>query len=71
MSCPLWSAYASKHFRTTNHIILENEKSEVSTETTLDINNAVEYIFEHSEINNVLLTGGDPLILSEKKLMKY
>lgn len=37
-------------------------------EATLDISDGVEYIKQHEEIDNVLLTGGDPLILSTKRL---
>ena len=33
-------------------------------ESARDVGPAVEYISEHSEINNVLLTGGDPLLMS-------
>lgn len=35
-----------------------------------DINNCTEYIRNHPEIRNVLLTGGDPLTLSSKWLME-
>mgnify|MGYP006285548493 CR=1 FL=1 len=34
-----------------------------NTEAIPDLRSAVEYIQEHKEINNVLITGGDPLIL--------
>ncbi len=37
-------------------------------ETTNDISEALRYVSEHPEINNVLLTGGDPLIMSTGKL---
>src|SRR5215207_8873874 len=37
-------------------------------EVTNDITDAVEYIQQHPEINNVLLSGGDPLIMSTGKL---
>ncbi|WDL96141.1 KamA family radical SAM protein [Alicyclobacillus sp. ALC3] len=37
-------------------------------ETSLDISEGVRYIALHSEINNVLLTGGDSLMLSTSKL---
>ena len=37
-------------------------------EVTKDISEGLEYIRTHSEINNVLLTGGDPLIMSTSKL---
>jgi KamA family protein len=41
-----------------------NENDEV----TKDISEGLNYIQEHKEINNVLLTGGDPLIMSTSKL---
>jgi len=37
-------------------------------EVTKDVSEGLEYIRTHSEINNVLLTGGDPLIMSTSKL---
>ena len=37
-------------------------------EVTNDITDAVAYIQQHPEINNVLLSGGDPLIMSTGKL---
>jgi KamA family protein len=39
-------------------------------EVTSDTSAAVEYIRQHPEINNVLLTGGDPLLMSTGKLEK-
>jgi KamA family protein len=39
-------------------------------EVTYDMKPGFEYIEEHPEINNVLLTGGDPLILQTPKLEK-
>ena len=39
-------------------------------ETTYDITPGLEYIREHKEANNVLLTGGDPMILRTPKLEK-
>lgn len=33
-----------------------------------DLNDALEYIKEHKEINNVLITGGDPLVASTSKI---
>ena len=41
-----------------------NENDEV----TKDISEGLNYIREHKEISNVLLTGGDPLIMSTSKL---
>lgn len=37
-------------------------------EVTKDVSEGLKYIQEHREINNVLLTGGDPLIMSTSKL---
>ena len=37
-------------------------------EVVKDVSNGVRYIREHPEISNVLLTGGDPLIMSTSKL---
>jgi lysine 2,3-aminomutase len=39
-------------------------------ETSLDISEGLAYIREHPEIDNVLMTGGDPLMISAKKLDK-
>lgn len=39
-------------------------------ETTNDVSDAIKYISKHPEINNVLLSGGDPLIMSTGKLEK-
>ncbi len=37
-------------------------------EVVRDVSPGIDYIGEHKEINNVLLTGGDPLIMSTNKL---
>jgi lysine 2,3-aminomutase len=37
-------------------------------EVVRDISAGIQYIREHKEINNILLTGGDPLIMSTNKL---
>ena len=37
-------------------------------ETSLDISEGLEYIRRHPEIDNVLMTGGDPLLISPRKL---
>ncbi len=37
-------------------------------EVVVDISDGVEYIKQHDEIDNVLLTGGDPLVLSTRRL---
>ena len=39
-----------------------------STEVSRDVSEGLKYIREHPEINNVLLTGGEPLMLSTKRL---
>lgn len=41
-----------------------NENEEV----TKDVSDGLEYIREHPEVTNVLLTGGDPMIMSTSKL---
>ena len=41
-----------------------NDNHEVSRDTS----EALDYIAKHQEINNVLLTGGDPLLLSTRRL---
>ena len=38
-------------------------------ETSLDITDGLDYIRSHSEITNVLLTGGDPLIMSTRRIL--
>lgn len=38
--------------------------------TQSDVNQAIEYIEQHTEITEVILTGGDPLVLSPKKLQE-
>ena len=37
-------------------------------ETVRDISEGIQYIWEHEEITNVLLTGGDPLVMSTSRL---
>ncbi len=41
-----------------------------NTEVSRDVSAGLEYIRKHPEINNVLLTGGDPLLLSTRNLEK-
>jgi len=38
-------------------------------ETTHDISEGLEYIRSHPEVDNVLLTGGDPLLMSTRRLV--
>lgn len=44
------------------------EKIERRGNTHIDINNAIKYISSHSEIRDVIISGGDPLILSDQAL---
>jgi lysine 2,3-aminomutase len=44
--------------------LFQNENEEVEK----DVSQGIQYIREHEEINNVLLTGGDPLSLSTRRL---
>lgn len=37
-------------------------------EVSIDVSEGIEYIRAHSEINNVLLTGGDPLLMATRRL---
>ncbi|MCB2153308.1 KamA family radical SAM protein [bacterium] len=39
-------------------------------ETTRDVGPGIEYIREHTEVTDVLLTGGDPLLMSTGKLQR-
>lgn len=39
-------------------------------EAANDISEGIEYIREHKEVNNVLLTGGDPMVLPTERLEK-
>ncbi len=41
---------------------------DANDEVVRDVSAGIKYIKEHPEINNVLLTGGDPLVLSTQKL---
>ncbi len=43
-------------------------KDDVDSEISLDISEGLEYVRNHPEINNVLLTGGDSLILSANRI---
>jgi lysine 2,3-aminomutase len=45
-------------------------RDDLESEVSLDVSDGIRYIAEHPEINNVLLTGGDPLILSTRRLDK-
>lgn len=40
----------------------------ISDEVVRDVTEGLDYIRKHKEINNVLLTGGDPLVMSTNKL---
>jgi KamA family protein len=39
-------------------------------EVTIDVAEGIDYIRNHPEVTNVLLTGGDPLLMSTRKLTK-
>jgi len=39
-------------------------------EVTYDLDEGIDYIREHKEVNNVLLTGGDPMVLPTRRLAK-
>ncbi|MEJ2635539.1 MAG: KamA family radical SAM protein [Calditrichia bacterium] len=41
---------------------------DMNDEVVRDVTGGIEYIRNHKEINNVLLTGGDPLVMSTRKL---
>ena len=41
-----------------------------NSEIARDVSEGLEYIREHTELNNILLTGGDPLLLSTGRLEK-
>lgn len=43
---------------------------DLNDEVVRDIEKGLEYISSHKEVNNVLLTGGDPLVMSTHKLGK-
>jgi lysine 2,3-aminomutase len=45
--------------------LFQNDNDEV----VKDVSKGIEYIKSHKEVNNVLLTGGDPLVMSTAKLM--
>ena len=38
-------------------------------EVSLDVTEGIDYIRNHSEVTNVLLTGGDPFLMSTRKLV--
>lgn len=43
-----------------------------NTEETLqDIERAADYVLHHNEVTNVLITGGDPLVLSNEKIEEF
>jgi KamA family protein len=45
-------------------------RDDAESEVSLDVSEGLAYIAAHPEINNVLLTGGDPLVLSAARLDK-
>ena len=52
----------------TDHILPDGHDHGNEKETTFDIRSGIEYISHHPEIDNVLITGGDPLTLSVGRL---
>ena len=52
----------------TDHILPAGHDYRNEKETTFDIRSGMEYISQHPEIDNVLITGGDPLTLSVGRL---
>ncbi|HEY2495509.1 MAG TPA: KamA family radical SAM protein [Candidatus Angelobacter sp.] len=52
----------------TDHIQRPGHASSNEKETTFDVRAGIEYISQHPEIDNVLITGGDPLTLSVGRL---
>ncbi|HEU5380641.1 MAG TPA: KamA family radical SAM protein [Ktedonobacteraceae bacterium] len=51
-----------------SHIFPSHQQNRYEKETAFDVQEGLEYIIQHPEINNVLLTGGDPLMLSITRL---
>jgi lysine 2,3-aminomutase len=51
-----------------NHILPSGLEHSSEKETTFDIRAGIDYIARHTEIDNVLVTGGDPLTLSVRRL---
>ena len=51
-----------------DHILPSGLDHSSEKETTFDIRGGIEYISQHPEIDNVLITGGDPLTLSVRRL---
>lgn len=53
---------------TENHLVPFKRAGLNETETTFNVGDGVAYIAAHNEIDNVLLTGGDPLMLPPQRL---
>lgn len=62
-TCPVYCRHCTRKFHTTS-----TEGTYYKTEFGLDYEPDFEYIRKHNEITDVLLTGGDPLTLSDSKL---
>ncbi len=43
---------------------------DINDEVVRDVTEGLEYIRDHKELNNILITGGDPLVMSTRKLEK-
>lgn len=61
LTCPVHCRYC---FR-------KNELNNTQDFLKNDFNQVLEYIKSHSEINEIIFTGGDPLMLSDKKIQFY
>jgi lysine 2,3-aminomutase len=53
-----------------HHIVPAQQLGLYENETSFEVGEAIAYIADHKEINNVLITGGDPLMLSLGRLEK-
>jgi KamA family protein len=59
-------AYCSFCFRWPQFTKLEDEKFGMK-----EVHLLIEYLFHHPEVTDVLFTGGDPMVMSTKKLNQY
>jgi lysine 2,3-aminomutase len=62
-SCPVYCRYCTRKFHT-----IVRDSTYFGESDTLDLESDLDYIRCHPEINDVLLTGGDPLSLSTRRL---
>jgi lysine 2,3-aminomutase len=52
-----------------SHILIDSPLGQAEKETTFDVTEGLRYIADHPEIDNVILTGGDPLMLGPSRLV--